>query len=115
MDAQVIVVGAALDLSWKLAATLQGWGGGNLLNSYEVERRQIGERNVGALRYAPLSRRKWRSQVRPEIRDKTPAGQAARDVYGVDLILLRPDMHVVWRGNAAPAAAAALAATATGH
>ena len=39
----------------------------------------------------------------------------ARDVYGVDLILLRPDMHVVWRGNAAPADVAALAATATGH
>jgi hypothetical protein len=25
---------------------------------------------------------------------------AVRDVYGFDLILLRPDMHVAWRGNA---------------
>src|SRR5215813_616614 len=72
-------VGDAIDLSWKLAATLQGWGGPNLLRSYEIERRQVGERNVGASRFASLGRRKWRSQYRPEMRDTTPAGQAARD------------------------------------
>jgi hypothetical protein len=72
-------VGDAIDLSWKLAATLQGWGGPNLLRSYEIERRQVGERNVGASRYASLGRRKWRAQYRPDIRDATPGGQAARD------------------------------------
>jgi 2-polyprenyl-6-methoxyphenol hydroxylase-like FAD-dependent oxidoreductase len=72
-------VGDAIDLSWKLAATLQGWGGPNLLRSYEIERRQVGERNVGASRYASLGRRKWRAQWRPEIREATPAGAAARD------------------------------------
>jgi len=72
-------VGDAIDLSWKLAATLQGWGGPNLLRSYAIERRQVGERNVGASRYASLGRRKWRSQYRAELRDATPAGQAARD------------------------------------
>jgi len=72
-------VGDAVDLSWKLAATLQGWGGPNLLRSYEIERRQVGERNVGASRYASLGRRKWRAQYRSDIRDATPAGQAARD------------------------------------
>ncbi|MEJ0074484.1 MAG: FAD-dependent monooxygenase [Alphaproteobacteria bacterium] len=72
-------VGDAIDLSWKLAATLQGWGGPNLLRSYEVERRQVGERNVGASRYASLGRRKWRAQYRPEMREDTPAGRAARD------------------------------------
>src|SRR5215470_14988703 len=72
-------VGDAIDLSWKLAATLAGWGGPNLLTSYEAERRQIGERNIGASRYASLGRRKWRGQYRPEMRDATPAGQAARD------------------------------------
>src|SRR5690242_16804834 len=72
-------VGDAIDLAWKLAATLQGWGGPNLLRSYEIERRQVGERNVGASRYASLGRRKWRAQYRPEMRDATPAGQAARD------------------------------------
>jgi 2-polyprenyl-6-methoxyphenol hydroxylase-like FAD-dependent oxidoreductase len=221
-------VGDAFDLSWKLAATLEGWGGPALLRSYEIERRQVGERNVGASRYASLGRRRWRSQYRPEIRDSTPQGQAVRDnltrvadieqrktnemigaelgyryvdspvidnipggpehlfreyhpttwpgarlphvwledgtpvqdripaegfallrlggstadlqpllqalrargapavlldipdaaarqVYERDLLLLRPDMHVAWRGNAPPADAAALAALATGH
>ncbi len=220
-------VGDAIDLSWKLAATLRGWGGPNLLKSYEVERRQIGDRNVGASRYATIGRRKWRSMWRPDIGEDSPAGAAtrrrlaevadveqrksnemigaelgyryvdspiicnipggpehlfrdyqpttwpgarlphvwldngtpmqdliaegytilklgggkadasgleraiaargapvavldvpdavARDVYGYDLILVRPDMHVVWRGNAAPEDAAHIAAVATGH
>jgi 2-polyprenyl-6-methoxyphenol hydroxylase-like FAD-dependent oxidoreductase len=220
-------VGDAIDLSWKLAATIAGWGGPNILKSYEVERRQIGDRNVGASRYATIGRRKWRGMWRPDIREQTPAGadtrarlaavadveqrksnemigaelgyryvdspiicnvpggpehlfrdyqpttwpgarlphvwlddgtpmqdripdgctllklgnskadtggleravrshgapmtvldvpdRTARDIYGYDLILLRPDMHVVWRGNAAPDDADEIAAVATGH
>ncbi len=220
-------VADAIDLAWKLAATLAGWGGPNLLKSYEIERRQVGERNVGASRYATLGRRKWRSLWRPNIRDATPAGQqtrsvlatmadveqrksnemigaelgyryvnspiicnvpggpehlfreyhpttwpgarlphvwlgdgtaiqdrilggytilklsgtkadasglekairlrgapvrvldipdrSAREIYGHDLILVRPDMHVVWRGNAPPEDVAQVAAIATGH
>jgi 2-polyprenyl-6-methoxyphenol hydroxylase-like FAD-dependent oxidoreductase len=223
-------VGDAIDLSWKLAATLKGWGGPNTLGSYELERRQIGERNVAASTFASRGRRKWRSQYKPEIADKTPEGAAARanliavaDVeqrksnemigaelgyryghspliadegdgapepdfmvyrpstwpgsrlphvwledgtamqdrigfdhgftllnlsgravsgvslnaaftkhqapfrvlnvpgkraralYGYDFILLRPDMHIVWRGQTEPANAAQLAAMATGH
>jgi hypothetical protein len=220
-------VGDAIDLSWKLAAMLNGCGGPNLLKSYEIERRQIGERNVGASRYATIGRRKWRSMWRPNIRDDTPEGEAtrrnlsavadveqrksnemigaelgyryvdspiicnvpggpehlfrdyqpttwpgarlphlwlddgtpmqdhvpdgysilklgrsradtgelerairfhgaqvsvlnvpdavARDIYGYDLILLRPDLHVVWRGQGPPADAAKVAAIATGH
>ena len=38
----------------------------------------------------------------------------ARDIYGYDLLLLRPDLHVVWRGNRLDDAAR-LAAIATGH
>ena len=72
-------VGDAIDLGWKLAATLEGWGGPMLLQSYEVERRQIGDRNVGASRYANLGRRKWRSMWRPDIEDDTPAGRKTRD------------------------------------
>jgi 2-polyprenyl-6-methoxyphenol hydroxylase-like FAD-dependent oxidoreductase len=220
-------VGDAIDLGWKLAATLQGWGGPGLLASYEAERRPTGERNVGASRFASLGRRKWRSQWRPDIHDDTPegtaaranlvatadveqrktnemtgaelgyhyagspivaaepgeppydyidyrpstfpgvrlphvwlddgraaqdcigdgytlirfggsradasaladafrrigapfatldlAGQAARDAYGYDLILVRPDLHVVWRGNVPPDNPQKLAALATGH
>jgi 2-polyprenyl-6-methoxyphenol hydroxylase-like FAD-dependent oxidoreductase len=71
-------VGDAIDLAWKLAATLAGWGGPRLLDAYEVERRQVGERNVGASRYAALGRRKWRAEYRPDIRDRTPEGAATR-------------------------------------
>jgi len=72
-------VGDAIDLSWKLAATLAGWGGPNLLKSYEIERRQIGERNVGASRYATLGRRKWRAMWRPNFREDSPAGAETRN------------------------------------
>ncbi len=72
-------VGDAIDLSWKLAAALAGWAGSELLDSYEIERRQVGDRNVGASRHASLGRRKWRSQYRPNIRDDTPEGNAIRD------------------------------------
>ena len=220
-------VGDAIDLGWKLAGTLAGWGGPGLLASYEAERHPTGTRNVGASRFASLGRRKWRSQWKPNIRDATPegaaarahlvsvadveqrktnemtgaelgyhyagsplianepgeppydyieyrpstfpgarlphawlddgraaqdcigdgytllrlghskadasalerafhgigapftvldlTGSAARDIYGYDLILVRPDLHVVWRGNAPPAEPQRLAAMATGH
>ncbi|MBL8381429.1 MAG: FAD-dependent monooxygenase [Burkholderiales bacterium] len=38
--------GDAVDLGWKIAATLAGWGGPGLLDSYDAERRPIGARNV---------------------------------------------------------------------
>jgi hypothetical protein len=38
-----------------------------------------------------------------------------REVYQYDLLLLRPDLHVVWRGNTAPDNAGEIAAIATGH
>jgi 2-polyprenyl-6-methoxyphenol hydroxylase-like FAD-dependent oxidoreductase len=71
-------VGDAIDLSWKLAATLQGWGGPKLLQSYEFERRQVGDRNVAASTFAARGRNKWRSMWRPNIRDNTPEGEKTR-------------------------------------
>ena len=71
-------VGDAVDLSWKLAATLQGWGGPGLLASYEIERRQIGIRNVEASRQASRGRRAWRAAYKPNIRDQTPEGAETR-------------------------------------
>jgi len=38
-----------------------------------------------------------------------------REVYQHDILLLRPDMHVVWRGNRLPDDVQEIAATATGH
>jgi len=71
-------VGDAVDLSWKLAATLNGWGGPKLLEAYEIERRQIGDRNIGASRYASLGRRKWRGQWAQGFNDDTPDGERLR-------------------------------------
>jgi 2-polyprenyl-6-methoxyphenol hydroxylase-like FAD-dependent oxidoreductase len=44
-----------------------------------------------------------------DIADATP-----REVYGHDLLLVRPDLHVVWRGNRPPDDVDTLAAIATG-
>jgi hypothetical protein len=38
----------AVNLGWKLAATVHGWGGEELLESYSAERRPIGWRNASA-------------------------------------------------------------------
>jgi 2-polyprenyl-6-methoxyphenol hydroxylase-like FAD-dependent oxidoreductase len=71
-------VGDAIDLSWKLAATLAGWAGPKLLASYEIERRKVGAHVVAASRFATLGRRKWRSMWKPNIRDNTPEGAETR-------------------------------------
>ena len=39
-------VGDAVDIGWKLAAVLQGWGGAHLLDSYTTERKPIAMINV---------------------------------------------------------------------
>ncbi len=43
------------------------------------------------------------------------AEERVRDLYGYNLLLLRPDLHVAWRGNAPPADPTTLAALVTGH
>ena len=90
----------AVDLSWKLAAVLHGWGGPALLDSYEVERRPVAARNIAASRRAATGRRQWRAEWRPEIAEDSPTGEAIRkqlvtvaereqrwsnDLYGVEL------------------------------
>jgi hypothetical protein len=39
-------VGDAVDIGWKLAAVLQGWGGARLLDSYTAERKPVAMVNV---------------------------------------------------------------------
>jgi hypothetical protein len=70
--------GDAVDLAWKLAGYLHGWGGEALLDSYETERRAIGRRNVAASRKAAAGRRTWRAARTDSIRDDTPQGRADR-------------------------------------
>ena len=71
-------VGDVIDLSWKLAATLAGWGGLQLLASYDRERRPIGLRNVKASGAAMSGRLSWRAAYHPDIRQNTPEGAAIR-------------------------------------
>jgi 2-polyprenyl-6-methoxyphenol hydroxylase-like FAD-dependent oxidoreductase len=39
-------IGDAVNIGWKLAAVIAGWGGDRLLESYEAERRPIAERTI---------------------------------------------------------------------
>jgi hypothetical protein len=41
--------------------------------------------------------------------------QRVSSVYGATVFLLRPDLHIVWRGDGPPPDPAGLAALATGH
>lgn len=72
-------VGDAIDLGWKLAGTLAGWGGPGLLDSYETERRQVALRNRMASALAVEGVRKWREACGSALRDATPEGQALRE------------------------------------
>jgi hypothetical protein len=73
----------AVDLAWKLAAVVTGWGGEHLLASYETERQPIAARNVGEAA-ANLHRMLSPRSRRPpgEIFAPGPAGEAARRVFG---------------------------------
>jgi 2-polyprenyl-6-methoxyphenol hydroxylase-like FAD-dependent oxidoreductase len=71
-------MGDAIDLAWKLAGTLQGWGGPQLLASYEAERRPIGLRNRAASGTAAAGVRSWMAACSPDIALKTSAGEAER-------------------------------------
>lgn len=71
-------IGDAVDLAWKLAGTLAGWGGPGMLDSYDAERRQIAMRNVDASRAATQGALGWRDVCAPNFRDQTPAGEETR-------------------------------------
>jgi 2-polyprenyl-6-methoxyphenol hydroxylase-like FAD-dependent oxidoreductase len=70
-------VGDATDLSWKLAATLQSWGGPNLLAAYEAERRPVGAQNIKASGQGTSGRATWRAAYQPGIDADTPEAKAA--------------------------------------
>ena len=76
-------IGDAIDCSWKLAALLWGWGGPELLQSYEDERRQIGVRNVRASGNATEARRERREDHWvPWIKEDSERGREARERVG---------------------------------
>ena len=69
-------IGDAVDLSWKLSALLQGWGGDKLLESYFIERQPIAKRitqfstgNLEIMKSVPTG---------PAIHDNTEEGEMVR-------------------------------------
>jgi 2-polyprenyl-6-methoxyphenol hydroxylase-like FAD-dependent oxidoreductase len=75
-------VGDAIDLSWKLAGTVAGWGGPGLLDSYQHERRKVALRNRDASGWAAAGMGIWRKLCRPQVMDDTADGAALRSEIG---------------------------------
>jgi 2-polyprenyl-6-methoxyphenol hydroxylase-like FAD-dependent oxidoreductase len=77
-------IGDAVDLGWKLAAVLRGWGGSNLLPSYETERRPVHEKvvNEAVTNNALLSQH----LIREGIEADGPAGEALRAAIGDEIL-----------------------------
>ena len=73
-------IGDAVDLGWKLAARLRGWGGDTLLQSYESERRPVHERTIAEAmaNFGAVSNQ----LVRPGIEDDGLIGAATRREVG---------------------------------
>ena len=69
-------VGDAVDLGWKLAAVRDGWGGPELLDSYQAERRQTAQLvlDAAAANHTVLANQ----LILPHIEDAGPEGEAAR-------------------------------------
>jgi 2-polyprenyl-6-methoxyphenol hydroxylase-like FAD-dependent oxidoreductase len=73
-------IGDAVDLGWKMAARLSGWGGDTLLASYELERRKVHERTIAeaVLNYSLASNQ----LVRPGLEEPGLVGAATRREVG---------------------------------
>ena len=76
-------IGDAVDLGWKLAATLQGWAGADLLASYQAERRPVHQRviNEAVTNYATVGNQ----LVRPALEASGPEGDLVREQVGAHI------------------------------
>ncbi|MGY4398958.1 2-polyprenyl-6-methoxyphenol hydroxylase-like FAD-dependent oxidoreductase [Sphingomonas sp. UYAg733] len=75
-------VGDGVDLGWKIAATLQGWGGPHLVASYEAERRPV---HRAVIDEALANYAIYVAPPPPEIEDDTPEGAAIRAKAGAGI------------------------------
>ncbi|MEX2036078.1 MAG: FAD-dependent monooxygenase, partial [Xanthobacteraceae bacterium] len=76
-------IGDAVDLGWKLEAVIKGFGGAELLHSYETERRRVGLRNVSEA--SRNLRRMLSTRERPpgpDLFKPGPENDTARKAYG---------------------------------
>jgi 2-polyprenyl-6-methoxyphenol hydroxylase-like FAD-dependent oxidoreductase len=77
-------IGDAVDLGWKLAAVLHGWGGDALLDSYDSERRPVGHRNVAMAAGFYLNNEAF-GRGCAALEDDSAAGAEARRTLGAAL------------------------------
>ena len=70
-------IGDAVDLAWKLAAVLEGWGGDALARLLRAERQPVGARNVD--RSQRQSAPHALGRPHPDLLDATPQGAATRE------------------------------------
>jgi 2-polyprenyl-6-methoxyphenol hydroxylase-like FAD-dependent oxidoreductase len=86
-------LGDAFDLSWKLAGVIKGWGGPELLESYELERRPVGVHNVACSGWAAAGVPIWQSLVKPNVLDDTPEGADLRHEIAKSFRINHARMH----------------------
>ncbi len=87
-------IGDAVDLSWKLAATIEGWGGETLLDSYSVERQPVGARNVTEA--SGNLRRMLNVPRYADLLDGTPEAAAKRERLGREFTeTMRREWHTL--------------------
>lgn len=74
----------AVDVGWKVAACLQGWGGERLLESYALERRPVHEAVIAeaVANHAVLGAQLWRDGLE----DDTAEGAAVRAALGTEIL-----------------------------
>jgi len=74
-------IGDAIDLSWMLAAMVQGWGGPLLGESYAIERQAVGARNRAAVWHAVEGVVTWRTKATEALFADGEEGRAARQAF----------------------------------
>jgi hypothetical protein len=109
-------VGDAVDLSWKLGAVLAGWAPDALLDTYESERRGIGERVVRAI-IAGFMHSRALLDITSDMEADTPEGADARrrmgevisevdrqqfDCVGLNFGIDYADSPIVWPDGTQP-------------
>lgn len=75
----------AMNLSWTLAAYINGWAGPAILNTYQVERQPITEQVSNFAMNHEYALAKERKKASPLLEENTPEGQAARNELGQSL------------------------------
>lgn len=80
-------IGDAVNLGWKLAAVLNGWGGESLLSSYDVERRPVGNsvsKSAMENSYSMAKIGEIFAKLPPLEKDATPKARFARGKTAYD-------------------------------